>query len=182
MSVPISNSMKHNGLDVPHVQAETCAVWYEAHGKAVYKYFRFQLVPPDDAEDLTAETFLRAVRAADRYDSSRAAVQTWLLTIARNVLIDERRSARVRRQVGIDELRDLAMDEPSPEERMLRREEVGAAMTALSELSGEDRELLSLRYGGELEIAELAELLGVPAGTVRTRLWRALERLREQMT
>lgn len=173
--------MKHNGLDARSVQAEPCAAWYEAYGKAVYNYFRFQLIPPDDAEDLTAETFLRAVRASDRYDATRAAVQTWLLTIARNVLIDERRSARVRRRVGVDELRDLAMDEPSPEERMLRREEVGAAMTAMGALGNEDRELLSLRYGGELDIAELAELLDVPTGTVRTRLWRALERLREQM-
>ena len=179
---PPQNPVKHNDLDVPHVQVEPCAAWYEAHGKAVYNYFRFQLVPPDDAEDFTAETFLRAVRAADRYDPSRAQVQTWLLTIARNVLIDERRSARVRRQVGIDELRDLAMDEPSPEERMLRREEVGAAMTAMGALGNDDRELLSLRYGGELDIAELADLLEVPAGTVRTRLWRALERLREHMT
>jgi RNA polymerase sigma-70 factor, ECF subfamily len=161
--------------------AEPCAVWYELHGTAVYKYFRFQQIPPDDAEDLTAETFLRAVRAADRYDSSRAAVPTWLLAIARNVLLDDRRSAKVRRQVGIDELRDLALDEPSPEERMLRREEVGAAMTAMAGLSPDDRELLSLRFGGELEIAELAQLLRVPLGTVRTRVWRALERLREQM-
>jgi RNA polymerase sigma-70 factor (ECF subfamily) len=178
---PPPNPVKHNDLDAPRVQVEPCAAWYEAHGRAVYNYFRFQLVPPDDAEDFTAETFLRAVRAADRYDPSRAQVQTWLLTIARNVLIDERRSARVRRQVGIDELRDLAMDEPSPEERMLRREEVGAAMTAMGALGSDDRELLSLRYGGELDIGELAELLEVPAGTVRTRLWRALERLREHM-
>ena len=181
MSAPPQKPMQHKGLDVLHVRAQTCAIWYESHGKAVYRYFRFQLVAPDDAEDLTAETFLRAVRAAERYDASRAAVQTWLLAIARNVLVDERRSARVRRQVGIDELRDLAMDEPSPEERMLRREEVGAALSAMGELSREDRELLSLRFGGELEIAELAELLGVPPGTVRTRLWRALERLREHM-
>jgi RNA polymerase sigma-70 factor (ECF subfamily) len=161
--------------------AEPCAAWYELHGVAVYKYFRFQQIPPDDAEDLTAETFLRAVQAVDRYDPSRAAVQTWLLTIARNVLLDDRRSARVRRRVGVDELRDLALEEPSPEERMLRREEVGAAMTAMSALSPDDRELLSLRFGGELEIAELAALLRVPVGTVRTRVWRALERLREQM-
>ena len=161
--------------------AEPCAAWYELHGVAVYKYFRFQQIPPDDAEDLTAETFLRAVRAVDRYDPSRAAIQTWLLTIARNVLLDDRRSARVRRRVGVDELRDLALEEPSPEERMLRREEVGAAMTAMSALSPDDRELLSLRFGGELEIAELAALLGVPLGTVRTRVWRALERLREHM-
>ncbi len=181
MNAPTQNPMQLNGLDVPNVQAERCAAWYEAHGRAVYNYFRFQLVPPDDADDLTAETFLRAVRAAERYDASRAGVQTWLLTIARNVLIDDRRSARVRRRVGIDELRDLAMDEPSPEERMMRREEVGAAMTALAGLSREDRELLSLRFGGELDIAELARLLDVPAGTVRTRVWRALERLRDKM-
>ena len=55
-------------------------------------------------------------------------------------------------------------------------------MTAMGGLSTEDRELLSLRFGGELEIAELAQMLDVPPGTVRTRLWRALERLREQMT
>lgn len=181
MSAPPQNPVQDNGLDAPRAQAEPCAAWYAAYGKAVYNYFRFQLVSPDDAEDLAAETFLRAVRAAERYDASKAAVQTWLLTIARNVLIDERRSARVRRQVGIDELRDLAMDEPSPEERMLRREEVGAVMTAMGGLSGEDRELLSLRFGGELEIAELAQMLSVPMGAVRTRLWRALERLRESM-
>ena len=79
MSAPPQNPVQDNGLDVPHVQAEPCAAWYAAHGRAVYNYFRFQLVPPDDAEDFTAETFLRAVRAADRYDASRAGVQTWLL-------------------------------------------------------------------------------------------------------
>lgn len=149
MSAPPQNPLLHNGLDVPRVQADPCAAWYQAHGKAVYNYFRFQQIPPDDAEDFTAETFLRAVRAADRYDPARAAVQTWLLTIARNVLLDERRSARVRLRVGVDLLRDLAMDEPSPEERMLRREEVGAAMSAMGRLGAEDRELLSLRYGSE---------------------------------
>ena len=76
MSAPPQNPVQDNGLDVPHVQAESCAAWYAAHGKAVYNYFRFQLVPPDDAEDFTAETFLRAVRAANRYDASRAGVQT----------------------------------------------------------------------------------------------------------
>lgn len=181
MSAPPQNPLLHNGLDVPRVQADPCAAWYQAHGKAVYNYFRFQQIPPDDAEDFTAETFLRAVRAADRYDPARAAVQTWLLTIARNVLLDERRSARVRLRVGVDLLRDLAMDEPSPEERMLRREEVGAAMSAMGRLGAEDRELLSLRYGSELEVAELAAMFDLPAGTVRTRLWRAMDRLREQM-
>jgi RNA polymerase sigma-70 factor (ECF subfamily) len=160
---------------------QLCAGWYAAHGEAVYNYLRFQLLAPDEAEDLTAETFLRAVRAAHRFDPTRASAQTWLLTIARNVLIDHVRSARARRHVGLDELRDLAVDAPSPEERMLRREEVASVLDAMAGMSAEDREVLSLRFGGDLDIPEIAELLSVRAGTVRTRLWRAMERLRERM-
>jgi RNA polymerase sigma-70 factor (ECF subfamily) len=158
-----------------------CAEWYAAHGEAIYNYLRFQLVAPDEAEDLTAETFLRAVRSAERFDASRASAQTWLLTIARNVLIDHIRSVRTRRHVGLDELRDLAVDAPSPEERMLRREAVAGVLEAMAQLSQEDREVLSLRFGGDLDVPEIAALMGVKAGTVRTRLWRALERLRERM-
>jgi RNA polymerase sigma-70 factor (ECF subfamily) len=160
---------------------QLCADWYAAHGEAIYNYLRFQLIAPDEAEDLTAETFLRAVRAADRFDPARASAQTWLLTIARNVLIDHIRSARARRHVGLDELRDLAVDAPSPEERMLRREAVAGVLEAMAQLSQEDREVLSLRFGGDLDIPEIAALMGLRAGTVRTRLWRALERLRERM-
>jgi RNA polymerase sigma-70 factor (ECF subfamily) len=160
---------------------QSCAEWYAAHGAAVYNYLRFQLVAPDEAEDLTAETFLRAVRAAHRFDPARASAQTWLLTIARNVLIDHVRSVRVRRHVGLDELRDLAVDAPSPEERMLRREELASVLDAMAGLGADDRELLGLRFGGDLDIPEIATLLGARAGTVRTRLWRALERLRERM-
>ena len=111
---------------------QLCADWYAAHGEAIYNYLRFQLVAPDEAEDLTAETFLRAVRSADRFDPSRASAQTWLLTIARNVLIDHIRSVRARRHVGLDELRDLAVDAPSPEERMLRREAVAGVLEAMA--------------------------------------------------
>jgi RNA polymerase sigma-70 factor (ECF subfamily) len=158
-----------------------CAKWYAAHGEAIYNFFRFQLASPDEAEDLTAETFLRAVRHAGRFDPARASAVTWLFTIARRVLIDHLRSARVRRFVGLDELRDIAADGPSPEERMLRREELAQVMEAMAGMSAEDRELLGLRFGGELEIPELAAALGVRAGPVRTRLWRAIERLRARL-
>jgi RNA polymerase sigma-70 factor (ECF subfamily) len=164
-----------------HGPEQLCAEWYAAHGEGIYNYLRFQLVAPDEAEDLTAETFLRAVRSAERYDPSRASAQTWLLTIARNVLIDHVRSVRARRHVGLDQLRDLAVDAPSPEERMLRREAVAGVLEAMAQLSPEDREVLSLRFGGDLDIPEIAALLRVRAGTVRTRLWRALERLRERV-
>jgi RNA polymerase sigma-70 factor (ECF subfamily) len=159
-----------------------CHDWYEAHGRAVYNYYRFHVPQPDVAEDLTAETFLRVVRAADRFDSEKGSVRGWILAVARNVLADWRRRARLRQYVPLGTLHDLAVEAPSPEERLLREEEVGRLMDGIATLSPADRELIGLRYGSELDIAEMAVILRVGEGAVRTRLWRALGRLRDELT
>jgi RNA polymerase sigma-70 factor (ECF subfamily) len=81
--------------------AETrCREWYEAHGASVYGYLRFHLATADQAEDLTSEVFLRALRAADRFDPSRGSPRNWLLRIARNTLRDHLRRERRRRPAG----------------------------------------------------------------------------------
>lgn len=159
-----------------------CRDWYEAHGGAVYNYYRFHLPQLDVAEDLTAETFLRVVRAAARFDPAKGSARAWILTVARNVLADWRRRARLRQYVPIGALHDLVFEAPSPEERLLREEEVGRLMDGIATLSPADRELIGLRYGSELDTAEMAGILGVSEGSVRTRLWRALGRLREELT
>jgi RNA polymerase sigma-70 factor (ECF subfamily) len=79
-------------------------------------------------------------------------------------------------------MHDLAHDAPSPEERLLREEEVGRMLDALADLAPADRELVSLRYGSGLSSAEVAEVLGVREPVVRTRLWRALKRLRGMLS
>lgn len=155
-----------------------CRVWYETHGRAVYSYVRFHLPSADAAEDVTADTFLKAFRAADRFDETKGSVRTWLFRIAQNTLRDHRRRARVRQHVAIGSMRDLAIDAPSPEERLLWEEQVARLLSAVSELAERDREIITLRYGSGLDTAEVAEILGVREAAVRTRLWRALERLR----
>jgi RNA polymerase sigma-70 factor, ECF subfamily len=159
-----------------------CREWYEAHGASVYNYFRFHVPYSDVAEDLTAETFLRVVRAAARFDAEKGSVRTWILSIARNVLADGRRRARIRQYVPIGTLQDLVLEAPSPEERLLREEEVGRLMDGIAALPAADRELIGLRYGSDLDTAEMATILGASEGSVRTRLWRALRRLRESLT
>ncbi len=157
---------------------EQCCLWYEAHGEAVYNYVRFQVAEPDAAEDLVADTFLRALRAAGRYDDARGTARGWLLAIARNLVHDHRRRARVRRYVPLGTLQDLVEDAPSPEEQLLRKEQVGRLLDALADLGDDDREIVSLRYGSGLDGREVAELLGISEANVRTRLWRALKRLK----
>jgi RNA polymerase sigma-70 factor (ECF subfamily) len=158
-----------------------CREWYEAHGVAVYNYFRFHVPQADVAEDLTAETFLKVVRSADRFDPAKGSPKAWILTVARNVLIDWRRRARLRQYVTIGTMHDLVYEAPSPEERLLREEEVGRMLDAVAGLSPSDRELVGLRYGSGLDTSEVAQILGINEGSVRTRLWRVLIRLRGAM-
>jgi RNA polymerase sigma-70 factor (ECF subfamily) len=134
------------------------------------------------AEDLTAETFLKVVRAAERFDPGRGSAKTWILTVARNVLRDWRRRASIRRYVNLGTMHDLVFEAPSPEERLLREEEVGRLLDAVATLAETDRELIGLRYGSGLDTAEVAQILGLSQGSVRTRLWRVLARLRGALT
>lgn len=178
---PASASLRAPAPPAPTDAEALCDAWYQAHGTAVYNYFRFHIPLPDVAEDLTAETFLKVVRSADRFDAVRGSPKTWILTVARNTLADWRRRARLRQYVPIGTMHDLVSDAPSPEERLLFEEEVGRLLDAVATLSAADRELIGLRYGSGLEIAELAAVLDLTEGSVRTRLWRVLGRLREAL-
>jgi RNA polymerase sigma-70 factor (ECF subfamily) len=158
-----------------------CRAWYEAYGKAVYSYLRFHLPSADLAEDVTADTFLKAFQAADRFDPAKGQARTWIFRIAQNTLRDHLRRTRLRRHVSIGAMRDLASEAPSPEERLLWEEQVARLLDSVAELGPRDREIISLRYGSGLDTSEVAEVLGVGEAVVRTRLWRALDRLRTIM-
>ena len=158
---------------------EVCRAWYEAHGGSVYRYLRFHLASADEAEDLTADVFLRAVRAEARFDPARASVRTWLFRIARHALLDHARRERRRARVPLGAARDLVCDAPSPEERLLWEEEVRQLLEAVAALGARDREIIGLRYGSGLDTRAVAEVLGIAEPAARTRLWRALSRLRE---
>jgi RNA polymerase sigma-70 factor (ECF subfamily) len=157
-----------------------CRGWYEAYGVQIYNYLRFHLSSADLAEDLTAEVFFRALKSFPRFDPAIGSPRAWLFRIAQNALRDHQRQARRRPVVSIANLRDLEYQAPSPEERLLWEEEVAGLLSAMAELSSADREVIGLCYGSsEISIAEAGEILGVSAAAVRTRLWRALGRLRK---
>ena len=158
-----------------------CRGWYEAYGEPVYRYLRFHLPSPDIAEDLTAEVFLRALKAFERFDATAGSPRPWLFRIAQNALRDYQRQANRRRTLPITAMWDLECDAPSPEERVLWQEEVAQLLTAMESLPGRDREIIGLCYASELSIAEAGEILGLTATATRTRLWRALARLRKKL-
>ncbi len=156
-----------------------CQTWYEAYGGQLYSYLRFHVPTPDLAEDLAAEVFLRALKGFERFDPAVGSPRAWLFRIAQNALRDHQRQVRRRQVLPISAMHDLRCEAPSPEERILWEEEVAGLLAAMEELAPNDREIIGLCYGSELSMAEAGEVLGLSASAARTRLWRALARLRK---
>ncbi len=153
-------------------QAEFARV-YEEHVWRVYGFLAYRLHDRDVAEDLTQATFERALRAWSRFDPRRASELTWLLAIARNLLIDHHRRDKSDRNEPIDER--LLPRVPGPEQRAQAAPELS---DALAQLSDRDREALALRFGGDLTGPEIAELMDLTLANVQQILSRSLRKLR----
>ena len=139
----------------------------------------------DDVEDVVEEAFWQAWRQADRYDSSKGSVQTWLLTIARSRALDRVRSLKRLREepleneggevvVQLATTNDASMDAESAERRVI-------VVAALAELPAEQREALELGYYGGLSQTEIAERTGQPLGTIKTRMRLAMQKLKSRL-
>lgn len=150
---------------------------YREHVGAVYAFFAYS-VSRDHAEDLTAATFERVVKAWRGYDPARAGERTWILAIARNQLTDFFRRQSHRGAVSTDEHPLLvdALGGEDPLERWLDRDEVRSWLAALGE---RERGVLALRYGADLPGREIAELMGLSEGNVHQIISRSLRSLRE---
>jgi RNA polymerase sigma-70 factor (ECF subfamily) len=145
-----------------------------------------------DAEDYAQEAFIKAMRSIDRFDG-RSRFYTWLFRIAVNATITGRRSRKTtmlsldQRPAHTDDsdsaqMRDdLMTRETAPPERAVLHEEHAAVMAALGELDDEYRAAIILRDVESLDYAEIADVLGVAVGTVKSRLHRARLALRERL-
>jgi RNA polymerase sigma-70 factor, ECF subfamily len=140
--------------------------------KRVYAYVAYRVGDGPDAEDLTSETFERALRYKKSYDSSKGEPIAWLIGIARRCI--EGRPPSL--EVSSEHLE--AADHGDLEGDAVRRI---ALSGAVSRLESRDRELISLRYGADLTARQIAELQGSKTNAVEVALHRALGRLRTRL-
>jgi RNA polymerase sigma-70 factor (ECF subfamily) len=172
MSTPLAQAARPSPSSVLDFRTEAGIrhAWL-AHGPELRAFARRRLGDAGHAEDALQETFLRAWRSADRFDPTRGSARTWLYSIMSNLLIDAAR-ARASRPVTTPIASDIAASE-----------EVDALLTsltlssALGALSPEHREVIVHGYLKERPYVEIAARLGIPVGTVRSRLFYAREAL-----
>lgn len=168
---------------MPTQRATTFSTVYDDHVWDVYGFLGYRVRTREEAEDLTQATFERALKAWDRFDPARASAKTWLLAIARNVLIDHYRRDPQARETELPEhdspARRGALSHEEPDERGLGPSPELAA--ALGELGEREREVIALRFGGDMTAAQIAEVTELTLANVQQILSRTLRRLRERL-
>jgi RNA polymerase sigma-70 factor (ECF subfamily) len=167
-------------LQVPAAPPSGFAQVFDRHFDAVHGYLRRRV--GGAAEDLAAETFTRALAGWSGFDAARD-VRPWLFGIATNLVHDHRRAEARRlrayaREAGRSE---PPGDGPDPAGRIDAAREVRRAAAAIGGLRPDDRDVLLLVAWAELSYEECAEALGIPVGTVRSRLSRARAVVREEL-
>ncbi|MGJ3263718.1 MAG: sigma-70 family RNA polymerase sigma factor [Salinarimonas sp.] len=150
----------------------------DLHRRHATKVFRFVLGLMRDeaaAEDVLNEAFIELWRRAGAFRGD-SAVATWLLSIARNKAIDR---LRKRREAPLDEeaAAVIADESDTPEESLLRSDRAAQVRRQIARLSPIHREIIELVYYQEQSVAQAARLVGVPEGTVKTRMFAARKQL-----
>ena len=156
---------------------DALGVLYDRFGRLAFRLAFRILRDRALAEDAVQEAFLAIWRSADAYKSERAKPSTWILTVVHRRAVDIVRREQSRRGEPLE-----VAPEPSAgsaDEDAVLRDRRAAVQAALTELPGEQRQALELAYYGGLTQSELAERLGVPIGTVKSRMFAGLGRLRE---
>ena len=147
-----------------------------AHQEPVFRLAYLFLGDPDDAEDITQETFLRAWKYLKRFDATRP-LRPWLLSIASNLASNRRRSAgryfAALTRAFRDEPASVTIEEDSSQQM-----QANDLWKAVQTLKLPDQQIVYLRYFLDLTVSETAEVLQVAEGTVKSRMSRALEKLR----
>ncbi len=146
---------------------------YTEYRDRVLGYIRARVNNRDDAEDLCQDVFEKVFRAADRYDSEKAAPGTWIYAITRNAVIDYFRRNRPAEELP----EDLASDE-LPEDAVMQTALLDALAAALEKLPEELADIVVARYYDRLPLTEIAERLGMSYGIVKLRHNKALKLLR----
>ena len=168
---------------VARKDANALEALYDRYGRAAYSLARRILTEETLAQDVVQEVFLSLWRNADRFDAGRGTVATYVLSMTHHRAVDVvRREEHLRRWRTSDQGLELEPDpKPGVEDQVETSERRAEVRVALDELPAAQREALLLAYFGGYTQREVAALVGVPLGTVKTRMAAGMRKMREAL-
>ncbi|MGC0375794.1 ECF subfamily RNA polymerase sigma factor, BldN family [Streptomyces sp. SAI-229] len=158
-------------------EAEAFGRLYDQYSDTVYRFIYYRVGGKATAEDLTSETFLRALRRIGTFTWQGRDFGAWLVTIARNLVADHFKSSRFRLEVTTGEMLDANEVERSPEDSVLESLSNAALLDAVRRLNPQQQECVTLRFLQGLSVAETARVMGKNEGAIKTLQYRAVRTL-----
>jgi RNA polymerase sigma-70 factor (ECF subfamily) len=194
---PEHSAMLHDEADedlmVQYQQGEVRAfeILLGRHRKPVFNFILRYVGDKETAEDLLQETFMRVIKGADAY-KRQAKFTTWLYTIARNLCVDQTRRRKHRRHASLDAPMSASEDsgtlldvlpgsEMASDRKSVNKQLHETMQRAIGSLSEEQREVFLMREFLDMPFKQIAEVVGVPENTVKSRMRYALEKLRLEL-
>ena len=159
--------------------AEAFGELYDKYVDQVYRYILYRVPTPQLAEDLTSETFLRALRRISSFTWQGRDVGAWFVTIARNLIADHYKSGRYRLELTTDDVSEsgAAPVAVGPEAEVLEAMQNKVLLDAVKQLNAEQQECIVLRFLQGLSVSETAEIMGKNDGAIKALQYRAIRTL-----
>lgn len=151
---------------------------YLRHGGAVYGLAKKVLRSAAEAEDVTQDIFLRLWDSPDRFDPGRGTLRTYLLTAAHSRTVDVIRSLEAKRQRELHDAMTRSVTTSDIDRAFYEMTAADQVQTALRELPADEKDAIELAYFGGHSYRQVAEMLGQPEGTIKSRIRNGLRRLR----
>jgi len=153
---------------------------YDSHFDRIYAYIYRKTGDRQIAEDLTSETFMKALAHIQGYRYTGQPFAAWLYRIAANAVTDHFRSRRV--TTSLDEGLQLPDRGTSPEEAALRLDDQQAVARAIQSLSPDQQDVILLRYSSDMKLRDIGQVIGKTEGAVKALMFRALNSLKGKLT
>jgi RNA polymerase sigma-70 factor (ECF subfamily) len=159
--------------------AEAFGELYDRYVDVVYRYVQYRVANAALAEDLTSETFLRALRRISSYTWQGRDFGAWLVTIARNLIADHFKSGRYRMELATSDLVEAGADQrlEGPEDEVLASLTNETLLEAVRRLNSEQQECIALRFLQGMSVAETAAIMGKNEGAIKALQYRAVKSL-----
>jgi RNA polymerase sigma factor, sigma-70 family len=152
---------------------------YDSHYSMVYRYFFYKSGNKELSEDLTAETFIKAYTNLMRFDQQKATIQTWLMTIAGHIYIDNYRKYKNQIYASYELLAELPNTNSVVEKTIFTADTYEILYKAISGLNEKERNLIALKYSSEFKNKDIALLIGKSERHTAVLLGRALKKLKQ---
>jgi len=161
-----------------HRDQEAFAQLYEEHFDKIYRYVTFKIGNETEAEDMTQQVFLNALKSISSFKWKGIPFSAWLFRIAHNQVVDYLKSKK-RTAVPLDE--SLASNDNNPQLIVEQKLDIEQVLAATKQLTEAQREVISLRFAGELPIAQVAKTMGKSQGAVKALQHSAIVALRKTL-